>query len=76
MTKIPEFPTAGLGVRLLRKAVNEKLEELERRADRVPRGCIASSREIRILKENAEEVYSKNSKQMKLIRRLEKRVCD
>lgn len=64
-----------LGIRLLRDSVNKKLKELEERADKTSTGCIASKREIKILKENIEEAYAQNSNQMKRLKKLEKRVC-
>lgn len=64
-----------LSTRLLRESINKKLEELEKRADRTPTGCVASQREIQILKENIEEAYSPYSSQLKRLKKLEKRVC-
>lgn len=65
------------GIKLLRKSVNETLEEVEKRKKRANNNisCIISQREYDVLKENAEEVYSNNSKQMKEIKKLKKRVC-
>lgn len=71
---VPEFLIPNLK-RMFGASINGKLKELEDRAKRTTSGCIASPREINILKENIGEIYSENSSQMKRLKKLEKRGC-
>lgn len=61
--------------KLFRKSVNERLKRLEQKAQQAKTACIISSKEFNILKEDIEELYSKDSTKMKRLNKLEKRMC-